>query len=152
MKNVSFSFILGVCIGVSVSYVCAVYFFSPQPTDDNLSVITFEGGSLSVEVAATDEARIRGLSGRTSLTSDGMLFIFPEDAYYGIWMKDMHIALDILWLNAEGRVVTLMSGVRPETYPEVFTPSAPARYVLELREGDIVRHAITTDTIFTITQ
>ena len=88
------------------------------------------------EVVQTEEARSRGLSGRASLAEGhGMLFVFEQDGQWGIWMKDMHFSIDILWLDAAGTVVTVASSISPETYPESFHPEAPARYVLELPAG-----------------
>ena len=43
---------------------------------------------LSAEVANTQRSREQGLMFRKSLEENtGMLFVFPESAYYGMWMK-----------------------------------------------------------------
>lgn len=89
-----------------------------------------------VEVADTDILRTQGLSGRTALPAGrGMLFVFDGDAAWGIWMKDMRFAIDILWLTADGTIVHVEHNVAPDTYPTTFAPPAPARYVLELPAG-----------------
>ncbi len=89
-----------------------------------------------VEVASTPDAEQRGLSGRPSLPEGrGMLFDMGSDSEWGFWMKDMAFAIDIVWLAKDGRVVYIASNVSPSTYPEVFKPDAPARYVLELPAG-----------------
>lgn len=107
----------------------------------------FGGVSLKIEYAITHEARERGLGGRESIPSDyGMLFVFPEDARYGFWMKDMLVPLDIFWLDAQGQVVSLSEEVATSSYPHVFYPSAPARYVLETASGFAEAHAIATGT------
>lgn len=104
----------------------------------------FGGVSLRIEYAMTEAVRERGLSGRASLAPDeAMLFVFPKDDTYGFWMKDMLIPIDIYWLDAQGQVVSMEREVAPETYPNVFYPSAPARYVLETRSGFARDHSVT---------
>ena len=96
-------------------------------------VITVGGSPVSVILADTPQERARGLSGRSALSpQQGMLFIFDKDDYYGIWMKDMNFAIDIVWIDAEGNIVDIKKHVTPESYPEVFSPKTTARYVLEL--------------------
>lgn len=108
---------------------------------------TFGGVSLSIEVAATTEAQERGLGGRTSVSSDyGMLFPFPEDGVYGFWMKDMLVPIDIFWLDDKGQVVSIATRVATSSYPSVFYPAAPARYVLETMAGFADEHGIATGT------
>jgi uncharacterized membrane protein (UPF0127 family) len=87
--------------------------------------------ALKIEVAETHEARVQGLSGRDSLDADGLLFVFPETDYHGIWMKDMRFPIDIIWISEDLRIVHIEENVQPETYPKVFRPREPARYVLE---------------------
>jgi uncharacterized membrane protein (UPF0127 family) len=57
-------------------------------------------------------------------------------------MKDMRFPIDMLWLDANGRVVTLRGSVSPDTYPAVFSATEPARFVLELPAGYADRHSI----------
>ncbi len=93
-----------------------------------------------VEIADTDEERIKGLSGRESLPEGrGMLFVFDQPGMYGFWMKDMLFSIDIIWLSEEGRVVHIVKNASPESFPEVFYPAAEAKYVLELPAGTAER-------------
>jgi uncharacterized membrane protein (UPF0127 family) len=61
-------------------------------------------------------------------------------------MKDTLMPLDIFWLDAEGHVVSLREDVATSSYPNVFYPSAPARYVLETVAGFAREHDIKTGT------
>lgn len=98
---------------------------------------------LSVEVAKTTVARERGLGGRTSLAQDaGMLFVFQSPGRYGFWMKDTLIPLDMLWIDDAGVIVDLAQNVQPESYPTVYTPKSPARYVLEINAGFIRQNGV----------
>ncbi len=85
-----------------------------------------------VTVADTLDERIQGLSGVASLSDlEGKLFIFDQNDYHGIWMKDMLFPIDIVWINDDLEVVHIESNVQPDTYPEIFAPDEPARFVFE---------------------
>ncbi len=90
----------------------------------------------TIEIADSSEERMQGLSGRKEIPNDyGMLFIFPEKGSYGFWMKDMLVAIDILWLSDDGVIIGSESAVSPDTYPKTFHPPQPVRFVLEIRGG-----------------
>lgn len=111
-------------------------------------IATFGDVSLRIEYATSSEALSRGLSGRSSIDPDyGMLFIFPDDGFHGFWMKGMLIPIDIFWLDSQGQVVYQQESVKPSTYPHVFYPSVPARFVLETHAGFAVSHRVSTGTV-----
>lgn len=91
---------------------------------------------LHVDVADTNAERQLGLGGRSSIgPTEGMLFVFNSDGVWRVWMKSMQFGIDILWLAHDGTVVDIQRYVYPESYPDVFAPSVPARYVLEVGAG-----------------
>ena len=107
----------------------------------------FAGVSLRLDYATAGAGREQGLSGRADVPDGyGMLFAFPESDYHGFWMKDMLVPVDILWLDEAGRAVSILSEVATSTYPHVFYPSAPARYVLETAAGFARSHMVATGT------
>ena len=75
-----------------------------------------------------------------------MLFVFPKSDIYAFWMKDMLVPIDIFWLDAQGHIVSIARNVATSTYPNVFYPVAPARYVLETAAGFANAHSIATGT------
>lgn len=88
------------------------------------------------DIAETPAARAQGLSGKEKIGEDeGMLFVFPKAGRYGFWMKDMRFPIDIVWIGEDMRIVGITKNVSPETFPEVFRPPLPARYVLETKSG-----------------
>lgn len=92
--------------------------------------------AVTVDVADSDEERIKGLSGSDPLPANhGLLFIFNADGYPAIWMKDMNYAIDIIWIDREGTIVSIAPSVQPDSYPQIFKPAQPARYVLEMKAG-----------------
>ena len=68
---------------------------------------------------------------------------FPHDDTWGIWMKDMKVPIDIIWLNQHKRVVYIVKNASPELSTTMtFNPKEPARYVLELPAGSVDKAAI----------
>jgi len=111
-----------------------------QTFDGTYATTTVTSGEVSIvaEVADTDELRIKGLSDRRSIgEKEGMLFVFPKPDFYGFWMKDMRFSIDIIGLDAKKRAIWLQEYITPWSYPEVFTPPRPVRYVLEVKSGTI---------------
>ena len=67
----------------------------------------------------------------------GMLFLFHEDAVHGFWMKNTMIPLDMIWLDAGGKVLFVSADTPPckaDPCPS-YGPDTPARNVLELAGG-----------------
>lgn len=112
------------------------------------TVVRVRDHSYVATLARTDEERVRGLSGTKSLAKDhAMLFIFSQGSQPGIWMKDMNYPIDILWLDSNRQVVYLVKNASPSSYPQIFQPSVPARYVIELPSGTIEKTGITNGDI-----
>jgi len=96
-----------------------------------------DNSPVQFEIADTQEKQVLGLSGRVSVPHNyGMLFVFPTDGNYGFWMKDMLVPIDMIWLSDTGQVIGINDSVSPSTYPSVFYPPQPVRYVLEMRAGE----------------
>jgi uncharacterized membrane protein (UPF0127 family) len=105
------------------------------------------GRCFQVEIAKTALERDRGLMHRESLDKNkGMLFIFDREGIYPFWMKNTLIALDIIWIDENNKVVFIKQNAQPcETLicPSVI-PSAKAKYVLEINAGLVERLQIKT--------
>lgn len=98
-------------------------------------------GSLQLELAATPDARERGLMFRHFLPPErGMLFIFPEDREVGFWMRNTWIPLSIAYLDSSLRVVRIRDLVPRD---ETSIPSGqPVRYALEVNRGWFARMGV----------
>jgi uncharacterized membrane protein (UPF0127 family) len=143
-RNVCGGLLLIAVIGAALLF----YKTSSSPAEPAVTG-EFGGVSLKIDYATTSAARERGLGGRTNIPDDyGMLFVFPKDDVYGFWMKDTLVPLDIFWLDAQGHVVSMAQDVATSSYPNVFYPTAPARYVLETAAGFARAHSVATGTPF----
>ena len=139
-------FIAIVVIGIGVA---AYRTYAPTTIvpADKLPTAEFAGVSLRIELATTTAKQELGLGGRTDVPDGyGMLFVFPKDGYYGFWMKDTLVPLDLFWLDADRKVVFIAPDVATTTFPNVFYPSKLARYVLEMRAGFARAHLVATGT------
>ncbi len=67
---------------------------------------------LRVEIAETEDARQQGLSGRETIGSDGMLFVFLDVRQRSFWMKDMRFPIDILFIR-DGILQEVASNLPP---------------------------------------
>ena len=124
--------------------IAAVLFYRTPPLPP---MGEFGGVSLRLDYATTEAAREKGLGGRTAVPDDyGMLFVFPKDDFYGFWMKDTLVPLDMFWLNAQGQVISIAQDVATSSFPHVFYPATPARYVLETAAGFARAHFVATGT------
>lgn len=108
-----------------------------------LELITASGRHrFAVELAETDDQRSRGLMFRPFLAADaGMLFIYPDDRIISMWMKNTLIPLDMVFISADGRVVSVHERAVPHSLRPI-TSGVPARAVLELAGGSASRLGI----------
>ncbi len=88
-----------------------------------------------VEIAKTPEQQERGLMFRKEMADDaGMIFPQDSDRVMSFWMKNTYIALDMLFVESDGRI----SHIKPDATPltETTIPSGgPIRAVIELNGG-----------------
>jgi uncharacterized membrane protein (UPF0127 family) len=140
-KKILLAFIKVIVVIVTALVVAWIYFFART----YMSYSSFKKEKILIKsslivgyIADTPEKRVIGLSDRDFLPSNtGMLFKFDTSDIYGIWMKDMHFPIDIIWLDKNKVVVNLKHNVDPSTYPFVFYPPKASLYVLEVRAGFI---------------
>jgi uncharacterized protein len=105
------------------------------------TTLSIEGSPLILEIADTPEKRSLGLGSRKSLPQGtGMLFVFERAGVHGFWMKDMEFPIDIAWLDEDFCILTGTERVAPDTYPTIFVPESPARYVIEVPSGFLGSH------------
>ena len=70
------------------------------------------------------------------------LFVFDSPGLHSIWMKDMNYPLDIIWVDTDDKIIYIEEDVQPESFPNFFTPSDPAKYVIEANAGFVARNEI----------
>jgi uncharacterized membrane protein (UPF0127 family) len=71
----------------------------------------------------------------------GMLFMFPENQPVTMWMKNTYVSLDLLFLNAQGKIDYIAERAIPKS-EAIIGPPTPEFAVLELKGGACERFGI----------
>lgn len=90
-----------------------------------------------VDIAETEDEQADGLQNIEELPSNrGMLFDFNPPQEVSFWMKDTKIPLDIVFINEDFEVISVVTGT-----PEDETPLTEenVRYVLEVNTGSGIK-------------
>lgn len=125
-----------------------------------------DGTSVRVEIADTHESMARGLMFRKSLDEHaGMLFVFDAPGFYPFWMQNCVIPLDIVWIGADHRVVSIAANAQPCRMPGCDPPCGSdacptispasdslAKYVIEVRAGFAATHHVAVGQAIKITR
>ena len=112
----------------------------------NTVTVTFGGGSILAEIAASSPARGTGLMARSAAsigTNGGMLFVYPTDQNpntIGFHMVDTPTPLSIIFIDANMKV---MNGedMAPNT-STIHLAAGPFRYALEANLGWFDAHGV----------
>ena len=104
---------------------------------------------LDLYLAATPEQRAQGLMFIRNLGEyEGMLFLTSKPAPVSMWMKNTYISLDMLFIEANGRIVGIAAGTTPLSEATITAPM-PVTGVLELAGGFAARHGVRASDRFT---
>lgn len=74
----------------------------------------------------------------------GMLFVYADENYRSMWMKNTYIPLDMVFARRDGSVTNIARNTVPLSETSV-TSSEPAAFVLELNAGTTRRLSIDED-------
>lgn len=152
MTHRTFVFVLGLTL-VGLSCTSDRTRSDPQEPsfqrEGRLAFVDVTGDTLrtiDVDIADSDEERRRGLMGHRSLGYDrGMLFIFDRVDQSGMWMKNTPLPLDIVFVSADSKVINIARRTTPFS-EETISPTAPKKYVVEVRAGFANRFNLSEDT------
>ena len=142
-------------------------FLAGQALSQETSALVIDAGdagshTFTVELADTPELIEQGLMERDVLAADaGMLFDFGAATQTSMWMKNTPLSLDMLFLNARGKVVAIARDTAPGSERRI-SVGTPVRAVLELNAGTAetlkiapgatVRHALFDNEIIAATE
>ena len=140
---------VGTAIVLAVAAATIWFVFEP-PAESTVELVSPKG-VLVVATARTPEARASGLSNRERIPHQGLLLVWETAGRRPIWMAEMLFPLDIVWLDARGRVLAALADVPPcDRQPcPLYEPSGTDRAtaVLELPAGYAGRYGIAVDSI-----
>lgn len=94
------------------------------------------GWTADVEVATSPAEHAQGLAGRDWIPPhSGMLFVFETPGYYPFQMRETRVPLDILFVDAAGRVVRTFRSA--PAFSGEYGVATPVKYVVELPGGTV---------------
>ena len=119
------------------------------PTEGDVVRMPIGGETFTLEIADDGREQQWGLMARASMPADrGMIFVFGDESPRAFWMENTLIPLDILYLDATGRVVSVKQ-MKPRDRTPV--PSdGPAMYAIELNQGAAARAGVKAGDVLTI--
>jgi uncharacterized protein len=110
-----------------------------------VEIMAADGSALAtvqVEIADTEGGREFGLMYRKHLDDDaGMIFVFDHPQHLSFWMKHTEIPLDMIFADANGRVIGIIANALPFSERQL-SVAADSQYVLEVNGGFCKRHRI----------
>jgi uncharacterized membrane protein (UPF0127 family) len=101
--------------------------------------------TVGVEIADTFETRKRGLMFRPSMEDNhGMFFVFDKVQPLVFWMKNTLIPLDMVFIDANYRVISVAKNVQPCKVKDCgsFASEGDGLYVLEIKGGAADRYGL----------
>ncbi len=117
-----------------------------QESDYETAEVAINNQNVTLAIADDAEKQAQGLSDKTQVPYDGMLFIIEPATMPAFWMKDMQINIDIIWVS-QGKVVDLDADVSPEPgTPDdklrLYRPNEKVDLVIELPAGQVAEMGI----------
>ena len=145
--------LVGLVIALLVLFSGSTFFAHPTAESGDFVTVEKQSGEsikFKVKIADTPEARQKGLQEVTFLESnEGMWFVFDDEAPRNFWMKDTLISLDILYVSAHRKILSIQSDVPPCRELDLEQANCPlypsvgaAQYVLELPAGTVHEQGI----------
>lgn len=96
--------------------------------------LTINKHALTAEIAGNDADRMQGLMHRRMLPeSRGMLFVFPNVAFHGMWMMNTYVPLSVAFIDDSGAIINI-EDMQPHTR-DSHNAKSLARYALEMNLG-----------------
>lgn len=106
--------------------------------------VTIGKTAVEVEIADSVWKKTKGLMFRDRLEKGrGMLFVFGNDSTHPFWMFGMRFAIDMVWMDKEGKVVHIEEDARPcRLFCRLYRSRRLAKYVLEVNSGFVKRERV----------
>lgn len=101
-----------------------------SPSESDSTLVQFD-----IEIAETEYETQTGLMYRDTMEENqGMLFVFDDVAMHSFYMKNTHIALDIIYIDENLKIASFQKNAQP--FDETgLSSGVPIKYVLEINAG-----------------
>lgn len=101
--------------------------------------------AMNLEVADDPVSIARGLMFRTQLVENGgMIFIFENATERHFWMKNTYIPLDIIFIDEDSGIISIVENAQPCTLDpcRTYSSNGDAMYVIEVNGGFVRKNNI----------
>ncbi len=126
----------------------------PDPVTFSTTTLKIGTKIIHVEVAVTDQQKMRGLMYRKTLPDNGgMLFMLGHEDHANFWMKNTFVPLSIAFIDKEGKILEIVD-MQPHDETDIKSKSDRVTYALEMNQrwfdlngikvGDIITPLRTT--------
>ena len=124
----------------------------PLSNTPKISLNTSKGSaSLWIEIVDDEYTMQRGLMMRRACQPGwGMLFIYPDEAKRAFWMHNTNIALDMVFIRADGSVSNVVKNAEPLNDVPRYLSTDRVKYVLEVAAGEAERLGIESGSQFDV--
>jgi len=115
-----------------------------QSFDSDILVIVARNACYRFDIylALSAQQQRRGLMFVRELPAHtGMLFVYPDENYRSMWMKNTFISLDMVFAHRDGSIANIVHNTVPQSEKSVVS-SEPVSFVLELNAGTARRLGI----------
>jgi len=142
LKSVSPAILIG---GVAVLIIAVAALFILNLSQTTVALYLGDG-IFHAKVDYTQADREKGFGGVDNITdTQAQILAFPSDSKWQIWMKDMKVPIDVVWLNSDRKVVYIVENAPPDGGENtIYTPTVDARYVVEFAAGTVQSKTIKT--------
>ncbi len=98
--------------------------------------------TLQIWLAETSEEQQQGLMFIQQLPNDhGMLFVLGAPRPMSMWMKNTYVSLDMLFVDARGRITHVVERAKPLS-EDIISSGGAVAGVLEIAGGEVQRRGI----------
>ena len=139
--------LLAALCAIAIATQCTAAQFAPTQLKtfprSALGIVRQDGrDEFQIWIADTAARQQQGLMFVRDLPADyGMLFPLDEIRVMSMWMKNTYIPLDMLFIGADGRIVTIAANTTPLSQ-DIVSSHVPVQAVLELKGGESARRGI----------
>lgn len=138
-----FAGVLLLTLGIIWSSPASKQSSPPTYPKSSLTIETSTGThKLDIELATSLAQRSYGLMHRKELAQDaGMLFVYDDTDIVTMWMKNTHLPLDMIFMDAQGTVKHIVENATPYSI-DIISSQVPVVAVLEVNAGTAKRLGI----------
>lgn len=125
----------------SLTFYACLSLANPTDSQFPLVQINVNQQDYKLEYANTFELRAQGLMHRENMCDNcGMLFIFGQPKYAGMWMKNTLIPLDVAFIRQDGKI-TDIKAMQPHDLSTI-SSSEQVLYAWEMNQGWFAKNGI----------